>query len=104
MPEKLHPQLPIHSENVLPFIQYLYFFPEGGFFPTASVVDPGMERLIDVNSRVMIGGDLVEYKENSKFINKVKVSQGNVEGLEGENKRILSSTSYANRHTNTIGK
>ena len=100
MPERLHSEFPIHSKNTLPYLPYLYIFDGGGIAPLASILENGMERLVNEQSEVIIGDQFVQYKNNSKLIN------GNIlkNSVNGLNLLVTPSpTGYSERHTSTDG-
>jgi hypothetical protein len=98
LPKKIHSSLPIHSKKVIPHLDKLYFFEGGGFFPIASLFEPKILRLLNANSQIIIGEDLIEFKENGKFINKRKI-----ESLDGANLATITSNSYVDRLDKIMG-
>jgi hypothetical protein len=92
LPKKIHLELPIHSTEVIPHLEKLYFFEGGGFFPVVSLLEPKITKLLNSKSQIYIGEDFIEFKKNGKFINKKKV-----QSLDGINLATITTNSYIDR-------
>lgn len=100
MPERIHSEFPIHSKNTLPYLPYLHVFHEGGIAPLASIIENGMERLINEHSEVIVSEQFIQYKDNNKLVNG-KILKGSDIGL---NLSVTTSpTGYSDRRISTIG-
>lgn len=92
LPKRPHSDFTIHSKEVIPHLENLYFFEEGGFFPIASIIDPKVVRLLNSKSQIIVGDEFIEFKENGKFINKKKTQL-----LNGSNFATITPNSYLDR-------
>ncbi|SMD42896.1 hypothetical protein SAMN00777080_1464 [Aquiflexum balticum DSM 16537] len=96
-PEKVHDSLPIHSQKVIPYIELLYFYPGGGFVPLAEVLYPGIELLINIEGKVLVGRKVLQFKNN-------RIYEDGIELKDKESENFKTIPNYFRNSTVASGK
>ncbi|MBW3467722.1 hypothetical protein [Arthrospiribacter ruber] len=83
-PEVIHPEIPINSSKTLEYLDYLYFYDDGGFIPYASTIIPLIELVLNNKGEIIISDELVTFSK-SKFQNSKLNENISINRLENTN-------------------
>lgn len=65
-PDRVHPTLPINSKETIRYLDILFFLDGGGFIPFGSSQIPSIELVLNRESEIKVGDEIVIFS-NSKF-------------------------------------